>query len=212
MISRSPLVLAAALGLSIAAAHAPTTSRDLPVQAGADGPELDACSRLAAVTGLDRKGDDFLAVRSGPGDRPYREIDRIHTGQRLSVRETRGPRFGVVYADRDGRDRGVATPWPHRTAYAGPCRSGWVPRRDVADRAGWAMRRRSAAGRAASCGLGPRPDPARTSAADAYPPFASRKNAAPMARRLRETQPQVVAPTPSSSVRRWATCANIAAQ
>ncbi|TXM90670.1 integron [Methylobacterium sp. WL103] len=133
---RKPLVLAAALGLSIAAAHAQPASLDVPVQAGADGPELDACPRLAAVTGLDPKGDDFLSVRSGPGGRPYREVDRIHTGQRLSVCETRGPWFGVVYADREGRDCGVATPWPRRTAYAGPCRSGWVHRRYVTDLAG----------------------------------------------------------------------------
>ena len=201
---RKPLVLAAALGLSIAAAHAQTASLDVPVQAGADGPELDACPRLAAVTGLDPKGDDFLSVRSGPGGRPYREVDRIHTGQRLSVCETRGPWLGVVYAAPEGQ----GSPASRRPGHAGP------PTRDRAGPAGstgatsptWPAEQFAGGrrGRRRS-----RADPAR---AFAYPPFASRKNAVPMARRLRETQPQVVAPTPSSSVRRWATCANIAAQ
>jgi hypothetical protein len=46
--------------------------------------DLDACSSTGEVTGLDPSGDGFLSVRSGPGGRPYREIDRLFNGNRAA--------------------------------------------------------------------------------------------------------------------------------
>ncbi len=107
---RKPLLLAVSLSISSPVAHAQPVTLDVPVRAGEAGAELDACPSIAAVTGLDPRGDDFLSVRSGPGGRPYREVDRIHTGQRLAVCEARGLWFGVVYATDARRDCGIATP------------------------------------------------------------------------------------------------------
>ncbi len=131
-----PLLAAALATLSATIAFAQPAGLDVPVRAGEDASEFDACAGFATVTGLDPKGDDFLSVRSGPGGRAYREVDRVHTGQRLAICEERGPWLGVVYATEAKQDCGVATPWPRRAVYAGPCRSGWVHRRYVTVKAG----------------------------------------------------------------------------
>lgn len=118
-------------------AAGPGPAPDVPVRVGG-APDLDACGGSGTVTGLDPQGDNFLSVRSGPGGRPYREVDRVRTGQFLAICEERGPWLGVVYAPL-GDERtecGVGTPRPRRAAYAGPCRSGWVHGRYVGDRAG----------------------------------------------------------------------------
>jgi hypothetical protein len=97
--------------------------------------DLDACTASGSVVGLDPRGDNFLSVRSGPGGPPYKEADRINTGQRVAICEEKGAWLGVVYS-LDRQDCGVATPRPKRSVYTGPCRSGWVHGRYVGDRAG----------------------------------------------------------------------------
>ena len=91
-----------------------------------------ACPGGGDVVGLDPRGDNFLSVRSGPGGSEYRELDRIHTGQRLKICDMNGPWFAVVYdRDRDTESCDVDRPWTVRQAYAGRCRQGWVHSRYV---------------------------------------------------------------------------------
>ena len=94
--------------------------------------EMDACSDFVVVSGLDPKGDNYLSVQSGPGGKPYRQLDRVHTDQRLLVCEEKGMWLGVVYAKgNDGEGCGVSSPRAQRAAYRGPCRSGWVSKKYV---------------------------------------------------------------------------------
>lgn len=111
---------------------------DVPVTVGGEA-ELDACDAVGEIVGLDPRGDNFLSVRSGPGGTPYREIDRLHTGDKVRLCEARGPWRGVVYAPRDrtgGAECGVSSPIPRRAPYAGPCRAGWIHHRYVRSMAG----------------------------------------------------------------------------
>jgi Bacterial SH3 domain len=94
----------------------------VPVHVG--GLEIDACPTLGVVTGLNPQGDNFLAVRSGPGT-DFVKIDELYQGERVLLCDERGQWVGIVYT-RDDADCGVAGPQAERTAYTGPCRSGWV--------------------------------------------------------------------------------------
>ncbi|WP_442679978.1 hypothetical protein ACSBM8_01870 [Sphingomonas sp. ASY06-1R] len=115
----------AAPGLT--AASAPS----VPVHYGGST-EDDACSDFGVVAGLDPKGDNYLSVQSGPGGKPYRQLDRVHTDQRLLVCEEKGMWLGVVYSKgHNDADCGVTSPRAQRAAYRGPCRSGWVYRKYV---------------------------------------------------------------------------------
>jgi hypothetical protein len=58
--------------------------------------QFDACYETGLIVGLDPKGDGFLSVRSGPGGKPYREIDRRY-GQQVQICDDRGPCMAVVY-------------------------------------------------------------------------------------------------------------------
>ena len=89
--------------------------------------DLDACSN-GEVTGLDPSGDGFLSVRSGPGARPYREIDRLSNGNEVYLCGSRGRWYAIVYhqSRKHHESCGVSTPWHKRRAYSGPCRYGWV--------------------------------------------------------------------------------------
>jgi hypothetical protein len=102
---------------------------DVPLMLGGD-PDMDACQSVGQIVGLNPNGDGFLSVRSGPGGQPYREIDRLYNGNQVHVCGERGPWLMIVYPF-GGRDCGVASPWPAREAYTGPCRHGWVHQRYV---------------------------------------------------------------------------------
>lgn len=99
---------------------------DVPLVIGGDA-ELDACTGSGRIVGLDPQGDGFLSVRSGPGGRPYREIDRLHNGDAVTICEDRGPWFGVVYGPKS-LDCNTSTPQPTRQPYLGPCKAGWIHR------------------------------------------------------------------------------------
>ena len=116
------------LGLAVLAALVTTAAlaqAAVPVMVGRYDPELDACGSQGQVTGLNPNGDNFLAVRAGPGA-DYEKIDELHTGDIVNVCEGEGW-LGIVYDDNaDGSaDCGVGTPLPFGP-YAGPCRAGWV--------------------------------------------------------------------------------------
>lgn len=97
----------------------------LSVRVGDRGEDLDACPSTGRVFNLNPNGDNFLAVRSGPGSQ-YPLIDRVHTGYILSLCERLADWEGVVYHPTgEWVDCGVNSPLPLQD-YSGPCRSGWV--------------------------------------------------------------------------------------
>ena len=105
----------------------------VPVMAGGEA-QLDACATAAVVSGLDPAGDNYLAVRAGPGT-GYAETDRLSESQAISVCDGDGHWLGVVYT-KDDADCGLASPATARAQYSGPCRSGWVAARFVTVTAG----------------------------------------------------------------------------
>jgi hypothetical protein len=126
MIRRSRLAPCAALAAFFAASASAQEAPTVPVMVGAV-PDMDACMSLGRVTGLDPAGDNFLAVRAGPGA-DNAEIDRLAQGHTVNVCEGRDGWLGVVYAPagEDFFDCEVGSPVDSHQPYAGPCRSGWV--------------------------------------------------------------------------------------
>ncbi|WP_183665079.1 SH3 domain-containing protein [Phyllobacterium trifolii] len=61
---------------------------------GGDGQAAWCAS--STVTGVDPKGDGFLAVRAGPGIK-YRKLDEIHNGDIVSSCDSRGSWVAIVY-------------------------------------------------------------------------------------------------------------------
>lgn len=94
--------------------------------------DYDACPVVGEVRGLNPRGDNFLAVRAGPGAR-HRMLDKLHTRQLVFVCEERGGWLGIVYGRTDCE---VNFPILMRSVYRGPCRSGWVSRKFIAEIAG----------------------------------------------------------------------------
>lgn len=117
-----------ASGLS---AHRVGKRARLGARRGRGDAETDACVTLGQIVRLDPKGDNFLAVRGGPGSqRP--ELDRLGGGALVTICDERGPWLGIVYpAPGTKTDCGVSSPRPTRSPYGGPCRSGWVHSRFV---------------------------------------------------------------------------------
>jgi hypothetical protein len=97
--------------------------------------DLDACGSMGVVVGLNPQGDNFLAVRAGPGTH-YAIRDRIGNKQHLALCDERGQWWGVVYSRDPGQNCGIGSPQADRKAYAGPCSTGWVHRRYVRVEAG----------------------------------------------------------------------------
>lgn len=91
--------------------------------------ELDACSSTVEVSGLDPKGDGFLAVRSAPNAKA-KLLDKLNEGQSIYVcdESSDGQWLGVVYS-KAGTDCGVSSPVYPKQAYKGACQSGWVSKK-----------------------------------------------------------------------------------
>jgi len=129
-----PAGILAALVLACLPAASIAQQSAVPVIAG-QNPGYDACGTVGQVRGLDPQGGDgFLAVRAGPSSN-YAMLDKVYNGYQLYICDQRGQWLGVVYSH-DNQDCGVGTPWPRAGAYSGPCNSGWVYRKYVADIAG----------------------------------------------------------------------------
>lgn len=107
---------------------------DVPIVIGGSE-KFDACTGSGHVVGLDPQGDGFLSVRSGPGGKPYSELDRLYNGSPVAICDEKGPWMGVVYGPRS-MDCNTGTPWPTRMPYTGPCKAGWIHSRYVKVTAG----------------------------------------------------------------------------
>jgi hypothetical protein len=122
-------VLSFATFVSIAA----EAKHTVPVTIGG-AEEFDACGSWAEVSGLNPKGDGFLAVRSGPGTE-YSVRDKLRAGAGFYVcgSSQDGTWLPIVYP-RKGQepgDCGVSGPVAHALEYRGPCDYGWVNARWV---------------------------------------------------------------------------------
>ncbi len=82
--------------------------------------DWDTCS-FGEVANLDPDGDNFLAVRSGPGTN-YQMIDKIHSGEHVWIFNHDGNWMGVVYGDKNID----CSPVERTREYQGPGKKGWV--------------------------------------------------------------------------------------
>ena len=78
------------------------------------------------MSGLNPKGDNFLAVRAGPGT-TYPMTDKLRPGTRVWMFDEQGDWIGVAY----GSDEIECSPIKQDKAYNGPGKSGWVYRKYV---------------------------------------------------------------------------------
>ncbi len=84
----------------------------------------EASCGSGVVTGLDPRGDGFLAVKSGPHLK-FSKIDELFNGQDVYLCKSRGDWFGVVYPAEERCGVGSKS-WSVTDSYSGPCSSGWV--------------------------------------------------------------------------------------
>jgi hypothetical protein len=127
----------ALVAIAILGATATAAAAQSPVLIGRDGPEADACAVIGTVTGLNRRGDNYLSVRASPSVRAA-ERDRLRRGQQLYVCSASADEnwLGVVYRRGALGDCGVTSPVRRPRPYGGPCRWGWVSSRYVDVNAG----------------------------------------------------------------------------
>lgn len=98
--------------------------------------DFDACAQAASVGNLDPEGDNFLSVRAAPSVGAS-ELNRLSSGQSVSICESESGWSGIVYSDTPGdSDCGTGTPVADRQDYSGPCKSGWVSNAFLVDIAG----------------------------------------------------------------------------
>jgi uncharacterized protein YraI len=119
-------IAATALIATLALTGAATAQQlDVPITVPkGDGQMADCASSY--VDGLNPNGDNFLAVRTGPGSN-FPKIDEIHTGDVVMVCDGQGPWRGVFY---DGSNISNG----YRAAHGQ--RAGWVHSRYLRDLAG----------------------------------------------------------------------------
>lgn len=124
--------LLAAIAIGGAAASAAVAQPSRPVIVGPPGPHARICLSLAEVTGLNRRGDNFLSVRAAPNVRA-RELDRLEPDRAVLICSYSRDRkwAGIVYGPSGPDDCGVDSPDGRPHAYAGPCRSGWAAARHL---------------------------------------------------------------------------------
>ena len=60
-------------------------------------PTVNSCRSSGKVRGLDPNGDNFLSIRTGPGT-GFREIDRLYTGNRVSICGKQGSWLKIRYS------------------------------------------------------------------------------------------------------------------
>ena len=121
--------LAGTVAMAASVAAQPGQARR-PVRIGLAGADLDACLSVAEVRGLDRNGDNFLAVRSRPS-RVAPALDRLRPGRQVWICDGDAvPGWsGIVYAAEPGQECNVGSPVATIRPYSGPCRQGWVAAR-----------------------------------------------------------------------------------
>lgn len=115
------VLLAGALAFS--QPHALAGDNGVAVHVGGEA-ELDACGSVGEVHRLNPDGDNFLAVRSGPGS-AHAMTDKLYSKAQVYICDENGAWVGIVYGP-ENADCGVTSPIADRQAYSGSCASGWV--------------------------------------------------------------------------------------
>jgi hypothetical protein len=82
--------------------------------------DLDTCA-LGRVVGLNPAGDNFLAVRAGPG-KGFAMLDELHSDDQVWMFEERDGWIGIVY----GSDAVECSPISADAPYDGSGATGWV--------------------------------------------------------------------------------------
>ena len=122
--ARAGFVLTLVAGLGVAlTAGSQAGDTGVAVKVGGEA-ELDACGSVGEVYRLNPDGDNFLAVRAGPGS-AHRMMDKLTSSTQVYMCDQNGAWVGIVYGP-DGVDCGVSSPIAQRQSYAGACASGWV--------------------------------------------------------------------------------------
>src|SRR5687768_9147279 len=120
--TKDPAIRIAALLLLSASTASAQNAERMP-RIGIAGDDLDACLSVGEVTGLNPRGDNYLAVRAEPSARG-REKDRLGPGRWIWLCDEAGEWLGVVYsgdpADKPG-DCGVGSPVETERPYVGRC-------------------------------------------------------------------------------------------
>ena len=94
-------ILPGVVALMLCAMMAMARAGGLDVQIHVHGGDGQAAECMTSkVSGLDPNGDNFLSVRSGPGG-SYRELDKLHAGELVTIFEAQGEWVGVVYRTRN---------------------------------------------------------------------------------------------------------------
>lgn len=125
--SRLPLLRqGVGLCLGLFAFAAPTLADNHSYKSVTVGGEadLDACSAIGKVSGLNPNGDNVLSVRKGPST-DFERIDLVKTDQLLWLCQTEEDWYGVVYSQDDVGCK-LSDPIAVSQAYSGPCKTGWV--------------------------------------------------------------------------------------
>lgn len=126
-----------ALALTVVSGSTATStaqSNGVPVKVGGEA-DYDACGSTGKVVGLNSAGDNFLAVRQGPGGK-HKMIDKLHSGNHVYMCNEQGNWIGIVYDSSKDQDCGVSSPIPKKQSYSGTCNSGWVHKRFITVTAG----------------------------------------------------------------------------
>ncbi|MEM8796880.1 MAG: SH3 domain-containing protein [Pseudomonadota bacterium] len=111
------ILLAFAGFLCVAQSHAQQLQKPIMETPEED---WDTCS-FGKVANLNPDGDNFLAVRAGPGT-DHAMIDKIHDGENVWIFNLEGPWLGIVYGA-EGID---CPPVTAPREYQGPGKKGWV--------------------------------------------------------------------------------------
>ena len=114
---RNILLILIAFTFSLPVAWAGSTQVPVMMRAQDD---LDTCA-LGKVVGLNPNGDNFLAVRSGPGT-DYNILDKIHTNDEVWLFDYKDGWIGIVYGTRSVNCSPIKSDKP----YSGPGKRGWV--------------------------------------------------------------------------------------
>ena len=116
----------AACAMAVAFGFGPVAVADpvVPVMEIADG-DFDTCA-FGKVSGLNPRGDNFLAVRAGPGTN-YKMLDKIHTNDKVWLFNEKGDWIGIVYDSEEVSCSPVKADRP----YKGPGKTGWVHRKFI---------------------------------------------------------------------------------
>ena len=128
------LCVSCSAGLPISRpAHAQQLPPRVPVYVDPSTSEDVSCDDIGEVAHLDPNGDNFLSVQSGPGGKPFVELDRLSPKRQVWICERKGQWLGVVYGATKDTDCKIIVQNSRRHAYAGPCQSGWVAKRYIHD-------------------------------------------------------------------------------